>query len=575
MGENVIEFHKEVIMPFDAINLSVLTEELKQKLIGGKINKISQPEKDEVVLNVFNKKNYKLSVSASGSLPKIHLTEQNKPNPAVAPSFCMVLRKHILNGEITNVFQQPFERVVVLEILSGNELGDSEHKKLICEVVGKSANIFLTKGDYTIIDCLKRIPLSSLADRPTVPGQKFEFLTQDKIFPDDFEKIKAVLDVNQNADPNEILKNKLLGVAYPTLVEMTAKGISAEEVTNNIKDFLIKLKNPCPQLITDENGKPKDVTAIPYVYLSGQKKNFDSLNEAYDSYYGEKDAFQRKNERTKSLATVVKHALNRIEKKTALQLDTLLEAKNNEQNKIFGEIILSNLYKMKKGDESLTAINYYDNSEVTIKLDPLLTPQQNSQKYFKKYAKQKKTVEYTKQLLEENKKQIEYLKSIMQSLNSPLDVHDIEDITVELQNAKLIKKPQLKGKQKPKPSQSKPMQYEIDDWTVLVGKNNTQNDKLTFGTAKPNDIWVHTQNFTSCHTIILNPENKQVPDKVIEQAAEITAFFSEAANSSKVSVFYTEKKNVKKPPKSPLGFVNILSFKTCVVDPHEHADKRK
>lgn len=558
-------------MPFDALNLKVIADELKQKLVGGKINKINQPEKDEITLNVFSGQNHKLLVSASGSLPRIHLTEANKPNPITAPSFCMVLRKHLLNGTITNLWQQPFERVIVLEVMSSNELGDSEKKFLICEVTGKSANVFLTNADNKIIDCLKRIPLNSLADRPTVTGQKFEFLSQDKILPDDYDKITSVF-YEQFDDPKEILKNKLLGVAYPTLAEMAGNAKTTAEVIQNFKRFFCRLQHPNPTVIFDEKGKPKDVTAIDYLTIDGNKKYFDSLNKAYDLYFDEKDKFQRHGEKTKSLSTVVKNAIHRTEKKIALQTEALLDAKENEQNKIYGELILSNIYLIKKGDKFLETVNYYDNSQVKIPLDELINPQQNAQKYFKKYAKQKKTVEYTKQLLDENKQQLVYLKSIAQSLKSPLDLHDIEDITAELQSAKLIKKPQVKGKQKPKQSHSKPLSYNVDGWTVLVGKNNAQNDKVTFEVAKGNDMWLHAQDLTSSHTVILNPENKQIPDNVLQTAAEITAHFSEASSSSKVSVFFTPKKNVKKPNKSPLGFVNLLAYKTCIVDPNEHKE---
>lgn len=559
-------------MPFDALNLSVITDELSQALVGGKINKINQPEKDEIVLNIFNGRSFRLLVSASGTLPRIHLTEQNKPNPLTAPSFCMVLRKHLTGGTITAVSQQPFERVVILEILSGNELGDSEKKFLICEVVGKSSNVFLTDGSYKILDCMKRIPLNSLADRPTMIGQTFEFLSQDKIAPDDFDAVRRLLSDGFMSDPAEILKSKIMGVAYPTLTEMIGGADTADGVAQNFKLFLRRLKTPSPTLIADADGKPIDVSAVNYATQSGNKRPFDSLNQAYDCYFEEKDRFQRHNEKTKSLSVVVKNAIHRTEKKTAIQKQALLDAKDNESNRIYGELILSNIYKLKKGDAFLQTLNFYDGSQVKIPLDELLTPQQNAQKYFKKYGKQKKTVEYTKQLLEDNNRQLIYLKSIAQSLKSPLDIHDIEDITAELQNARLVKKPQLKGKQKPKASHSKPLTYIIDGWTVYVGKNNLQNDKLTFDIAKGADMWLHTQDIPSSHTIILNPQNKDIPDSVIEKAAEITAYFSEASASAKVSVFYTPKKNVKKPNKSPLGFVNLLAYQTCVVDPDEHAE---
>ena len=224
-------------MPFDALNLSVITTELKDALVGGKINKITQPEKDEICLNVFNKRGCKLLVSANSSLPRIHLTEQNKSNPTTAPSFCMVLRKHLTGGTIVDVRQQPFERVVILEIMSSNELGDSEKKLLICEVVGKSSNVFLTNGEYKILDCMKRVPLNSLADRPTMIGQTFEFLTQDKVRPDDYDKIKEILESEFDCDAKEILKNKLLGVAYQTLNEIVGDATRGDQVAKNFVNF--------------------------------------------------------------------------------------------------------------------------------------------------------------------------------------------------------------------------------------------------------------------------------------------------------------------------------------------------
>lgn len=564
-------------MPFDALNLSVIADELRQRLVGGKINKITQPEKDEIDLNVFNGKNYRLLVSASSSLPRAHLTDESKPSPLTAPAFCMVLRKHLMGGVVTGVSQQPFERVIIIDVTSGNELGDSEQKRLICEVVGKSANVFLTDGGGRILDCMKRIPMTSLAGRPTVIGQKFEFLTQDKIRPDDREAIIRVLRANPDSQPKEVLKNKLMGVAYQTLDEIVGDSARPEEVADRFALFAEKLKTPRPTMVTDEDGTPLDVTAVDYRTLAGGRIYFDTLNEAYDRYFAEKDKFQRHNEKTKAIANVVKNAIHRIEKKTALQTQDLLAAKDNEKNRIYGELILSSLYKIKKGDGRLTTENYYDGKTAEIPLDPLLTPQQNAQKYFKKYAKQKKTIEYTTQLLEENKSQLVYLKSIAQSLKSPLDANDIDDITAELIAARIMKKSDGKDKkqnkkQKPRVSKSRPLTYVKDGWTILVGKNNLQNDKLTFETAKGGDMWLHAQDVTSCHTIIINPDGADIPDAVLQTAAEITAHYSESSESSKVPVFYTPKKYVKKPNKSHPGFVNLLSYKTCLVNPDEHTE---
>ena len=575
-------------MPFDALTLSVLTAELSKNLENGKISKITQPEKDEISLQIYNGQNYKLVISASSSLPRMHLSNDAKDNPLVAPSFCMLLRKHLTGGQIVKVWQQPFERAVVLDVFASDELSDKTLKHLICELTGKSANVFLTDENYKILGALKTNPLNSLTDRPTLAGMTYRFLTQDKIAPDDAEALYALLENNQPNDAKEFLKDKIKGLSTVTLEEIVKNETDPRLVADAFTCFLKKLETPSAFLVLSKDGSPLDALPADYSTITANKVPYPSLNEAFGAYFSGKDSVKRQGEKTRQISQIVKNTIARLEKKIALQKETLIEAKESEANRICGELIISNLYKIKKGDKLLTTENFYEigQPEIKIPLDELLTPQQNAQKYFKKYAKQKKTAQHTEVLLAENEQQLNYLRSISLSLSSPLESADIAEITDELNALKLVKKAvkksgaktQKSGSKKPqkiKAPVSKPLTYSINGYCVLAGKNNVQNDRLTFTTAKGSDIWLHTKNIHSAHVIIVNPSGSEIPSDVLTTAAEITAYYSEAKNSSKVEVDYTVKKNVKKPNGSPLGFVTYTQFKTCAVNPDAHADLLK
>ena len=558
-------------MPLDSITLGVLVKELNTKLIDSKITKISQPEKDEIVLHIFCGQNLKLLISANAALPRIHLTNSVKENPLTAPAFCMLLRKHLTNGTITSIRQQPFERVIIFDIFAGNEMGDKETKHLIAEIIGKAANLFLTDESYRILGTFRQMPLSTLNSRPSLPGQTYEFLSQERISPDNFSEIENILSSANPQDPISFLQEKLFGLSWSTLQEIIQTETNSKKICKRFAEFYDSLNAPNPIVVFDNQQKPIDVLPIDYKTISNFKKTYSSLNEAFDDYFQQKDAVQRHGEKTRQYATIIKNAIARITKKIALQRETLLEAENNEQNKICGEIILANIYKIKKGDKELIAQNYYDESSVEIKipLNDLLNPQQNAAKYFKKYSKEKKTVEYTTKLLVENQAQLDYLLSIKQSLNNPLSSSDMDEIAIELDSLKLTKKEKTTKKKKQMP-QVKPMRFEIDSFTVFVGKNNIQNDKLV-SSAAPNDIWMHTKDLHSAHLIILS-NNQVIPDKVLLTCAQITAYFSEGKDSTKIAVDYTLKKHIKKPGGSPPGFVTYTNQQTIIVDPLSHSD---
>lgn len=564
-------------MAFDALSLSVLRNELANALIGGKITKIYQPEKDEVILFVFNKQTYKLLISANAAVNRIHLTSMLTENPKVCPSFCMLLRKHVTNATITNITQMPYERVLEFTLSVSDELGYRKEMRLIFELTGKTSNLILTDERYTVLDSIKHLPQGIDAKRVILTGAKYEFFPpQNKIAPFDLDRIGEFL--SQCGLPlRKTLPETLLGVSQSTVNEIL-RGIDENDHTtaNNmlilrrIAEYRDNLKNPRPCLILSD-GAPKDVCPFDYASLKGERVFYPTLNEAHDGYFSLLDKAQRFNSKAKSVSTVVKNAVSRTEKKLALQRQSVLDAANRETYKQYGDLILSNLWQIGKNAESFDCINYYDGSTVQIPLDKTLTPQQNAQAYYKKYRKLKSSAEHNQRLAEENEKLLDYLVTIKESLKRCDEYDDLQQIKEELAALGLIK--EKRQTQKKAETPVRPLCYYIDGYTVYVGKNNAQNNYVTFKLGKPKDVWLHAQKIHSSHVLIVNDNG--VPDEVIVKAAEICAYFSQANGSGKIDVDYTDKANVKKPPHAPLGYVTYTDYHTVTVEPNRHALRLK
>ncbi|MCM1194512.1 MAG: NFACT family protein [Firmicutes bacterium] len=560
-------------MAYDALSLSVLAKEFADTLIGGKITKIYQPEKDEIVLFVFNKRTFKLLISANAGVNRIHITDASFDNPKTAPSFCMLLRKHITNATVTSVCQMPYERVLDFGLSVSDELGYRRDMRLIFELTGKTSNIILTDDNYITLDSIKHLPQDLDGKRLIMSGAKYTFfLPQNKIPPFDYEKV-ALLLAETKTPLRKTLPEKLLGVSQTTVNEILY-GIDENDHTalNNsliverLREYERGLNNPKPNVAL-KDGVPQDAYPFEYRSAKGEKTFYSTLNEAHDDYYRILDKTQRFASKAKSVSTVVKNAISRTEKKLALQRQSVLEANNRETYKQYGDLILSNLWKIKKDDETLACVNYYDNSETVIPLDKTLTPQQNAQAYYKKYRKLKSSAEHNGKLVEENQKLLDYLITIKNSLAYCAEDYDLQLIKEELQAAGLIKEKQQKKKTE---TPVKPLRYLIDGYAVYAGKNNAQNNFVTFKLSKPDDIWLHTQKIHSSHVLIVNDKNGEVPFGVIEKAAEIAAYYSQAKSGTKIPVDYTPKANVKKPPKSPLGFVIYQTYQTVLVNPNRH-----
>ncbi len=561
-------------MAFDALTLSVLTDEFKKTILGGKINKIYQPEKDEIVLSVFNGKSFKLLISANAGVNRIHLTDKNTDNPAVAPNFCMLLRKHITNAQITQISQVPFERVVDFTLLNKNELGYQRTMHLIFELTGKTSNIILAEENYLVLDSIKHLPQDINSTRLIMPGVKYTFFPpRDKLAPDD-PKI-ANLVTFSNLPLRKYLSETVLGVSSVTVNEVTYgidennhSEINAQRIVSAFQQYLTKLEHPHPVILYNEKGVPTEVLPFPYLSKKGNVVTYETLNEAHDDYFYLLDKAQRFADKAKSVSTVIKNAIARTEKKLAIQRQSVLEGQQSLQFKKYGDLILANLYRIKRNDREVTVTDYYDENcpEITVTLDPSMDGTQNAQHYYKKYRKMKSTVEHNTKLIEENSRLLDYLNTVKQSLKYCNETADLAEIVKELEDAGIIKYKKVKKETLPP---SKPLTYNIEGYTVLVGKNNIQNNLVTYKLAKPDDMWLHTQQIHSSHVVI---SGKNIPDDVIVKSAEITAYYSQAREGSKIAVDYTRRENVRKPPKGAIGSAFYTSYNTVIVNPNQHPE---
>lgn len=562
-------------MAFDAINLSQILKEQRLLLTGGKINKIFMPEKDEVVLTIFNKKTFKLLFSCNNNVNRILITQQDTQNPLTAPSFCMLLRKYLTGGTVSDIYQQPFERVADFSITTKNELGYSYVVHLIFELTGRDSNLILTDSNYKIIDSLRHFSCDLQSARVILPNATYRFFSAqtDKFFPTDTEKIDIFAEKVDN--PRQFLTEKVLGICSSTANEVCHIANNGNKSLGHaLKTYIDKFNDAlCPNVVL--NGKtPCDVFPFEYDSRRGERIFFDTLNAAHDFFYSQKNKTQRFAERTKSISTNLKNAIARTEKKLGIQRQAILDAQTNTESKLFGDLILSNLHLIKKNSEKVTVVNYYDENStmIDIPLDAGLSPQQNAQAYYKKYAKLKSSLNHNTELVKENEQLLDYLQGVVKNLSFCETDDDIAEVTKELVDKKIIKnKTNVSEHKKNQNHPTRPLHYNVDGFDIYVGKNNIQNDFVTFKLANAHDVWLHTQKIHSSHAVIIKQKG-DIPDDVILKTAEIVAHYSQASAGSKIAVDYCQKKFVKKPNGSPLGFVVYTDFNTILVNPNQHKE---
>lgn len=568
-------------MAFDGITVAALVQELRDNLTGGRIAKIAQPEPDELLLTIKTPAGQrKLYISASASLPLIYLTDENKLSPMTAPNFCMLLRKHIGNGRITSISQPKLERIISLHIEHLNELGDLCEKKLIIEIMGKHSNIIFCDDKDMILDSIKHVSAQMSSVREVLPGRTY-------FIPDTMEKSDP-LSVNEKKFL-DTLKEKPVPLGKAIYTSFT--GISpviAEDIC-----FLAGLDSQLPASELDEDTflhlfrqfsyymddirgchfhpciyydgtSPKDFGAVALSHFSNYtKQEFTSISEVLNTYYATKNTLTRIRQKSADLRHVVQTALERNRKKYDLQKKQLRDTENREKYKVYGELIHTYGYNLAPNSRELTALNYYTNEEITIPLDPTLTPAENAQKYFNKYNKQKRTFEALTALIQETADDIHYLESISNSLDIALTEADLIQIKEELMQTGYVRRKYTKKKEK---ITSRPMHYiSSDGYHMYVGKNNLQNEELTFSFANGNDWWFHAKGAPGSH-VIVKTGGDELPDRTFEEAGRLAAYYSKNRGSDKVEIDYVEKKHVKKPNGSKPGFVVYYTNYSLVID---------
>ena len=568
-------------MAFDGITVAALTKELKETICDGRIAKIAQPESDELLLTIKTKEGQRrLSISASASLPLIYLTNDNKPSPKTAPNFCMLLRKHIGNGRIVDVSQPGLERIIQLRIEHLDELGDLRQKTLVIEIMGKHSNIIFCDAKDQIIDSIKHVPAQMSSVREVLPGRPY-------FIPDTMEKQDPLTAADE--DFSRALRGKPMRISKavytsftgisPVVAEeicylagidsqMTASDLTDDMLTHLYRQFQYYMEdvrngafNP---VIYFDGNTPREFSALPLTHFQNlEKKEYSSISEVLSTYYATRNALVRIRQKSADLRHIVQTALERNRKKYELQSRQLKDTENRDLYKVYGELINAYGYQLPEGSKELTALNYYTGEEITIPLDPVKTPQENAQKYFARYNKQKRTYEALTELISETGDEIRYLESVESALDIALYEEDLTQIKEELSQAGYIRRRQQKKKAK---ILSRPLHYvSSDGYHMYVGKNNLQNEELTFHFASGNDWWFHAKGVPGSH-VILKSGGDEVPDRTFEEAGRLAAYYSKNRGNEKAEIDYIEKKHVKKVNGSRPGFVIYHTNYSLVID---------
>lgn len=580
-------------MAFDGIVISNLSYELHSNLVGGRISKISMPEENELIFTIKNNaKTYRLFISASASLPLIYLTDINKPAPKVAPAFLMLFRKYIGSAKITNIFQMGLERILCFELEHLNELGDLSRKKMYVEIMGKHSNIIFTDENNKIIDSIKRISANMSSLREVLPGREY-------FLPKELQK-KELLNIELK-EFTEILKSK----EYPLSksIYMNFAGISpliAEEIIiraslssqsscvslseleythlfHTIENLLedINTHNFNPNIIYkgEEALEFSSIRLFSYKSESYNEVDYTSVSKMLYDYYYAREVFLLNRQKSFDLRKIVNTALERASKKYDLQEKQLQDADKKDIYRVYGDLLNTYGYSLKGGESSFTAENFYDNNnEITIPLDKNKSAKENAKKYYDKYAKLSRTTKALSEEILKTKSDIEHLQSIQTALEVSSDDESLSQIRQELVDFGYIKKHSSSKKQK---ITSHPYHYiSSDGYDIYVGKNNYQNEELTFKVATGNDWWFHAKGIPGSHVILKSNNEEELPDRVYEEAASLAAFYSKAKDADKVEVDYIQKKNIKKVAGAAPGFVIYHSNWSMIVTPRANLQQK-
>lgn len=571
-------------MAFDGVVISNIVYDLKEKLTGGRIYKIYQPENDELNIVIKNNKDsYRLMLSADASLPLIYILGLSKENPMSAPNFCMLLRKHIGNGRIIDVMQPGFERIVEFTIEHLDEMGDVCRKKLIIEIMGKHSNIIFTDHKGMIIDSIKHVSHLVSSVREVLPGRRYEYPPDGgKINP--MELDRGLFDstvMTKTADACKAIYTSLTGFSPVVANEICYRadidprtsvaelGEGADRLYKCTMDIVdqIKRRDYDPVIVFD-GYKPVEFSSVMLtMYSDKQIEHRNSISELLDEYYYRKALVTRMRQKSTDLRRIVQTAIERTSRKYDLQMKQLKDTENREKYKVYGELINTYGYSVKQGEKSFKALNYYTNEEIVIPLDSQIPVMDNAKRYFAKYNKQKRTCEALTKLTVETREELEHLQSVQAFLDMAVDEAALAEVKEELTMCGYIRG-HYGSKNNKKKVKSKPYHYvSSDGFHMYVGKNNLQNDELTFKFANGKDMWFHAKKMPGSHVIVKLMEADELPDQTYEEAARLAAYYSSGRTNPKVEIDYTERKNLKKPAGAKPGFVIYHTNYSMVAEP--------
>ncbi len=586
-------------MAFDGITIANLTKDFKDIVTGGRIYKIAQTESDELFITIklsyeaaeqFGIKQTRLVLSADASLPLVYLTDESKASPMTAPNFCMLLRKHIQNGRIISVTQPGgLERIIRFEIEHLDEMGDLCHKILLIEIMGKYSNIIFTDENDVIIDSIKHIPASISSVREVLPGRTYFVPSQEKTNPltttaDEFSSLvlskgmplfKAIYSSYTGLSPivaQEMCYRAKVDADKSAIALETSEAIAVYRAFDEVMECV--RNGVFTPAIYYDGESPKEYCSIPLtIYGYNEDEDSDSfvtsesISSLISTYYSEKNVVTRIRQKSVDLRKIVQTALERNVRKYDLQTKQMEDSEKKDRYRTWGELLNTYGYSAKEGDKSITVNDYNTGEDVTIPLDPTLTPNQNAKKYFDKYTKLKRTQEALEEQMKEVSEAIEQLESISTALDIAKKEADLAQIRQELYESGYIKShPTSKNGRKEKIT-SKPFHYvSSDGFDIYVGKNNIQNDELTFKTANGGDWWFHAKKIPGSHVVLLTG-GKEVPDRAFEEAAALAGFYSKGKNQEKVEIDYLKRKDVKKPGGAKPGFVVYYTNYSMAISP--------
>ncbi len=567
-------------MAFDAFFLKAVLAEVRESCAHGRVEKIHQPSRDTVILHLKTQEGrQKLIFVVSPTAPRLHLTAASPENPTQPPMFCMLLRKHLSGARLAEISQPPMERCATFTFDCIDEMGDSVQKKLVAELMGRTCNLYLLDPEGRIIDCLRRVGLDETTKRPALPGMYYQM--PEKVEKADPEQPQDYVNLLTLPGADELAQRLMdsLGGLSPLVCREAALfaagatdarlgGMDIPTVAEKLALFFREqIGNPQPWYYALPDGTPKQFAFCP-IHQYGMCARADSFGALLDSYYVVRDRKDAMRQKSQSVRKTVTNLCQRLTRKLAIQEKELTATFDRERLRQLGDILTANIHRIQKGQTSVTVEDFYDEnmSQIQVEISPILSPQQNAAKFYKDYARMKNAEKELTRQIELGESELSYLKSVLEELDRAETDAELEEIRQELQQGGYLR--QDAGKRRMKQAKLAPMRFEsTDGYPIYVGRNNRQNDELTFKLARKDDLWLHASKVHGSHVIIACA-GVTPPDDTVTQAAQLAAYYAETGSGRNIPVDVTAVKQVKKPPHGKPGMVIYHTYRTVIANPY-------